>query len=62
MNFEELIIPNKQEFENFYKNRINENNMNILFYGPRESCKSTLIDSIIKRFVGKYNNKYQENN
>lgn len=61
MGFEELIIPNKQDFKDFYKKRINENNMNILLYGPRESCKSTLIDYIIQRFVGKYNNKYQEN-
>ena len=60
MNFDELIIPNKQDFEDFYNKRINENNMNILLYGPRESCKTTLINSIIQNFVDKYKNKYQE--
>ncbi len=60
MKFEELIIPNKKDFEHFYENRIKDNNMNILIYGTRESCKTTLINYIIENFLEKYKNKHEE--
>ena len=36
MNINDLMIPNKEYFEDFYAKRLNENNLNILLYGPRE--------------------------
>lgn len=60
MQFEEIIIPNKENFKEFYEKIKKDNNLNILIYGPRESCKSTLIDYVIQNFLQKYNNKYKE--
>lgn len=60
MKFDELMIPNKENFKDFYNKRLNENNLNILLYGPRESCKTTIIETIIKTFLEKHHNKYKE--
>ena len=60
MKFQELIVPNKKDFEQFYEKRIKDNDLNILIYGSRESCKTTLIDCIIQNFLEKYKNKHQE--
>jgi DNA polymerase III delta prime subunit len=60
MSFDDFIIPNKESFEFFYKNRVDENNLNILLYGPRESCKTTMIQYIINNFVHKYKDKCEE--
>ena len=51
MTFNSIAIPNKKCFVDFYETRLNENDMNILFYGPRESCKTSLIEYIIQDFV-----------
>ena len=58
MTFDSLILPNKKCFVDFYESRLNENNMNILLYGPRESCKTSLIEYMIQDFVEKYKNKF----
>lgn len=60
MTFDSFMIPNKKCFVDFYEKRQNENNLNILLYGPRESCKTTLIESIIRSFVEKYKDKCKE--
>jgi DNA polymerase III delta prime subunit len=60
MSFDDFIIPNKESFDFFYKNRVDENNLNILLYGPRESCKTTMIQYIINNFVHKYKDKCEE--
>ena len=60
MTFNTFVIPNKNNFIEFYEKRQNENNLNILLYGPRESCKTTLIESIIRNFVEKYKDKCKE--
>lgn len=57
MTFNSIIIPNKKCFVEFYESRLNENNMNMLLYGPRESCKTSLIEYMIQDFVEKYKNK-----
>lgn len=60
MNFNELLIPNIDKFKQFYQKLTTENNMNILLYGPRESCKTTIIEYIIKQFIEKYEDKFKE--
>lgn len=60
MTFDSLILPNKKCFVDFYESRLSENNMNILLYGPRESCKTSLIEYMIQDFVEKYKNKFTE--
>tara|TARA_A100001011_G_scaffold131040_1_gene138099 strand:- start:561 stop:1514 length:954 start_codon:yes stop_codon:yes gene_type:complete len=60
MNLNELLIPNIDNFKQFYGKRITENNMNILLYGPRESCKTTIIEYIIKQFIERYEDKFKE--
>lgn len=60
MTFNSIAIPNKKSFVDFYETRLNENNMNMLLYGPRESCKTSLIEYMIQDFVGKYKYKCTE--
>lgn len=60
MSFDELMIPNKEDFKDFYEKRITENNLNVLLYGPRESCKTTIIETIILNFLDVYKDKCQE--
>ena len=60
MSFDELMIPNKENLKEFYEKRIDENNLNILLYGTRESCKTTIIELIIQNFVYKYKDKFKE--
>uniref|UniRef100_A0A6C0KX30 AAA domain-containing protein n=1 Tax=viral metagenome TaxID=1070528 RepID=A0A6C0KX30_9ZZZZ len=60
MNLNELLIPNIDKFKQFYRKMITENNMNILVYGPRESCKTTIIEFIIKEFIERYEHKFKE--
>jgi DNA polymerase III delta prime subunit len=60
MNINDLMIPNKEYFEDFYAKRLNENNLNILLYGPRESCKTTIIETIIHDFLQRYKDRCQE--
>lgn len=50
-NFDDLIISNKEEIVNFYKNCINENNFNMIISGPSGTCKTTLINIIINNFI-----------
>lgn len=50
---EDLIIPNKDKWVEFYKGCIKENNLNIACIGPRDSCKSTMIEVIINDFIEK---------
>jgi len=60
MNLNELLIPNIDKFKQLYRKMITENNMNILVYGPRESCKTTIIEFIIKEFIERYEHKFKE--
>ena len=60
MNLNELLIPNIDKFKQFYRKMITKNNVNILVYGPRESCKTTIIEFIIKEFIERYEHKFKE--
>ena len=53
-SFEELIIPNKEKWELFYKRCKKNNNLNIAFIGPSNTCKTTIIKLIINEFINKY--------
>uniref|UniRef100_A0AB39JC17 ATPase AAA-type core domain-containing protein n=1 Tax=Florenciella sp. virus SA2 TaxID=3240092 RepID=A0AB39JC17_9VIRU len=50
-NIDELLIPNKEKFWEFYENCFNANNLNILIHGLQETCKTTIIHLIMKRFL-----------
>lgn len=59
--FENILIPNKKKFYDFYHKCIKTNSLNILLYGTRESCKTSIIDAIIKNFSQQQNKKLKEN-
>lgn len=60
MSFDKLTIPNKDKIIEFYQKLLSENNLNILLYGERESCKTMIIENIIQNFVEKYKEKHNE--
>ena len=55
-----IIIPEKDKLLNFYNNLKEINNLNMLFIGIRETCKTTIIELIIEDFL-KENKRYPEN-
>jgi len=57
-NFDNLIIPNKEEWDHFYKNFKNDYR-NIALIGPNDSCKTTMIRLIINDFL-KTNSHYEK--
>ena len=52
----ELILPNKKEWIEFYNQCKETNNFNIACIGPRDSCKTTLIQSILDNHIKKHSN------
>ena len=52
-SIEDLIIPNKQKWIDFYNICKKNNNLNIACAGPHDSCKSTMIRLIINDFINK---------
>lgn len=57
---DELILPNKKEWIDFYNQCKETNNFNIACIGPRDSCKTTLIQSIINNHVKNHSNIDQD--
>lgn len=49
--FEELIIPNKEELISFIEERFETNDLNIGLIGPYDTCKTTIANLIINRFL-----------
>ena len=50
-NFNDLIIPNKDKFLNFYNHCKETNNYNIALVGNHSTCKTTIINIIINNFL-----------
>lgn len=51
MDLDNLVIPNKDNFERFFYKHVNENNYNICISGPHYSCKSTICKLFIDEFL-----------
>ena len=56
---DEIIIPNLNEWNSFYKTCLDTNNFNILCVGPRDSCKSTILHHVTKMWINQ-NEKLQK--
>ena len=50
-NIEDLLIPFKDDFIRFYDEIQQSNELSILLVGQRETCKTTIIELIIRNFL-----------
>lgn len=50
----DINIPKKKEWNTFYQSCKSQNNFNIACIGPHDTCKSTLLNSVILEFLNKY--------
>lgn len=56
----DIIIPHKDKMILFYQKLRKVNNLNMLFVGTRETCKTTIIELIISDFI-EQNKNYSAN-
>lgn len=50
----DITIPKKEEWNTFYQLCKDKNNFNIACIGPRDTCKSTLLNAVILDFTNKH--------
>ena len=56
----DVVIPKKEQMLLFYQELKQANDLNMLFVGNRETCKTTIIELIISDFI-RENKKYSAN-
>ena len=53
-NMSDIIIPKKEEWNTFYHLCKKKNDFNIACVGPRDTCKSSLLNAVILEFIKQY--------
>ena len=52
--FEDLVIPQKDQWLSFYENCKSKNNFNIACIGPYDTCKTTIINCLLAKLQEDY--------
>lgn len=60
-HIDDVLIPNKKEWCSFYQQCMEQNDLNIACVGPRDSCKSTLLNIVIQDFIRDHNAVEEKN-
>ena len=60
-HIDDVLIPNKKEWCSFYQKCKEQNDLNIACVGPRDTCKSTLLNIVIQDFIRDHNASEEKN-
>ena len=60
-HIDDVLIPNKETWCSFYQQCKERNDLNIACIGPRDTCKSTLLDLVIQDFTKEHSEINKKN-